>query len=112
MPALNQRLRVWLHVQRHIGPQHVHRLRWRLKLRASAQPAFPPALLELLARTLRLRRAAFLHKALRLRVAPHQLLVYLPATLQGTPMQPAGGCAHNPLQPLFHAARHLLMQPG
>ena len=115
VPARNQRLRIGHLVQQHVGPQHLHPAIGRqADLHRGRRPArrTPPGFGQCLGRELRTRGAVFDHKAGRLRVAARQQAVRLQAAAHRLPVRPLLRLQLDPAQALFHAPRHLFMQPG
>ena len=115
VPLGNQRLRVGRHVQRHIGPEHLHTAVGRqgeLGLRAGPAGRLPPGLCQGCTCDLGPGRVGLGDKTSGIGKTLRQQPMGLQPAPHRVPMGPGGRFQRDPLQTVFHATRHLFVQPG
>ena len=114
MPLADQRQRVGLHVQQHIGPHQLHSAVCRgLRQRSGRAPALcsPPGWCYQFNSCLSSFYLGFHHITCRFWVLQCHFLVGLQPAAHGAPMGPSGRGVFDPLQPLLHARAHFFVQP-
>ena len=114
LPAVDQSFGIGHLVQQHVGPEHADAGFGRnLEAQFAARPAsgLPPAPAQLLPGQAGPCGFGFVDRAGGLGIVLAQQLMGLQAAAHRLPMAPVLGRLDDPLQPLLHAACHLLMQP-